>query len=129
MLRSHHLGLYIIITDNKLVVFLTSLHCTFMLRTLRGWLNSKLYVYVIILYSVYSVSCCPHADQRLPKFPTTHQKIRPVFLYVLLVSLSYVLPYLDLCVTVVTGTLCFNSLKVIVNLLQRSSPGVPWGLE
>jgi len=56
-------------------------------------------------------------------------KDQACFLYVLLVSLSYVLPYLDLCVTVVTGTLCFNSLKVIVNLLQRSSPGVPWGLE
>ena len=29
-------------TDNKLVVFLTSLHCTFMLHTQRGCLNSRL---------------------------------------------------------------------------------------
>jgi len=28
-------------TDNKLVMFLTSLHCTFMLHTQRGCLNSR----------------------------------------------------------------------------------------
>ena len=31
-----------LLIDNKLVVFLTSLHCTFMLHTQRGCLNSTL---------------------------------------------------------------------------------------
>jgi len=39
--RGLQVGINNITTDNKLVVFLTSLHCTFMLHTQRGCLNSK----------------------------------------------------------------------------------------
>ena len=35
-------GLDVEISDNKLVVFLTTLHCIFMLHTQRGCLNSRL---------------------------------------------------------------------------------------
>ena len=37
------LHVILLTTDNKLVVFLTTLHCTFMLHTQRGWLNSRLW--------------------------------------------------------------------------------------
>jgi hypothetical protein len=74
-------------------------------------------------------SCGPKSAEVSQNTSKDQACVRALFCYVLLVPLSRVLPHLDLCVTVVTGTLCFIHLKVIINLLQCSSPGVPWGVE
>jgi hypothetical protein len=48
----HVVLLTTLLTDNKLVVFLTSLHCTFMLHTqwgcLRSRLDTELYIHVTV---------------------------------------------------------------------------------
>jgi hypothetical protein len=48
----------------------------FIAHDVQKYTQVKLYVYFFILYSLYQISYCLHADQILPKFPAMHEKLR-----------------------------------------------------
>ena len=44
-----------------------------------------MYVYLFVIYFVYSISCCPHADQILTEVRAPHERLsRPGVMHFLL---------------------------------------------